>query len=73
MAEKSYWYVREHSGSGLFHLIDDDGASLAWKREPSVQALCGHRIAAENEAYDCQYEGDMTGWPTCSACFKRAT
>jgi hypothetical protein len=72
MATKSYWYAREHVGEGIFHLLDGDGASAKWKSEPSAQALCGKRIASEDGKYDCQYEGDMLGWPTCAACFKRA-
>ena len=72
MATKSYWYVREHTGQGRFHLVDGPGASTSWQAQPTVRALCGQRIASEDGRYESQYEGDMTGWPTCGACFKRA-
>jgi hypothetical protein len=73
MATKSYWYVREQLGGGLFHLVDGDGASPTWQKQPQVHALCGKGIASEDGKYEMQYEGDMIGWPTCHACFKRAS
>jgi hypothetical protein len=72
MATKSYWYVREHVGEGIFHLVDGPGTSRTWQSEPRVQTLCERWIAREDDKYDAQYEGDMIGWPTCGACFKRA-
>ena len=72
MATYSYWFVREHVGNGLYHLVDADGASAAWKAQPRAQALCGYWITREDDSYDSQYEGDMIGEPTCHACFRRA-
>jgi hypothetical protein len=73
MATKSYWYVREHLGNGLFHLVDGGAAAVVWQKQPQAHALCGKAIASEDGKYETQYEGDMIGWPTCHACFKQAS
>jgi hypothetical protein len=72
MAAKSYWFVHEHVGSGLYHLVGADGASTELQVQPRAQALCGQWIAREDDAYETRDEGDMIGEPTCHACFKRA-
>ncbi len=72
MATSSYWYVREHVGSGLYHLMDADTASAEWLAQPRAQALCGYWIAREDTHYDVQYDADMIGEPTCHACYRRA-
>jgi hypothetical protein len=72
MATKSYWYVREQLGGGLFHLVEGDGAAATWQKQPSARALCGQEIGSEDGKYETQYEGDMIGWPICHACFKQA-
>jgi hypothetical protein len=70
MATKSYWYVREHLRSGLFHLVEGNAGSL-WREEPTVQAICGKRIASEDGKWSAQYEGDMIGWVMCASCTDR--
>ena len=56
MATQSYWYVREHLERGLFHLVDGDGASATWQKQPAVRALCGKEIASAHGKYETQYE-----------------
>jgi hypothetical protein len=72
MMATSYWYVREHIDSGLYHIVDANGASTAWKVQPGAKALCGEWIARDDYGYHTQEEGDMFGEPTCHACFRRA-
>jgi len=72
MTTNSYWFVREHVGNGLYHLIEGGGASTTWQAQPRTQALCGQWIASEDGRYDSEYEADMIGEPTCHACFRRA-
>jgi hypothetical protein len=72
MAAKSYWFVHEHVGSGLYHLFDADAQAAEWQAQPRAQALCGQWIAREGAGYELLEEGDMIGEPTCHACFKLA-
>jgi hypothetical protein len=72
MATKKYWFVHEHVGSGLYHLVDADRASIDWQAQARAQALCGQWIARDDDGFETREERDMIGEPTCHACFKQA-
>jgi len=67
-----YWYVREHVGSGLYHLIEASAVSTAWQAQPRAEALCGYWVVREDNRFDARYDVDMIGEPTCHACYRRA-